>query len=83
MSGVRVAAFGKYFTIGALCAVLVCARHNAFLVAVDSLKFQHTCEAVARYADEASALEEYVESQGLSIAKIQSSMNLPWPVTVK
>ncbi|CAC9478476.1 hypothetical protein LDHU3_17.1510:CDS1 [Leishmania donovani] len=83
MSGVRVAAFSKYFAIGALCAALVCARHSAFLVADDSLQFQRVCTSVARYADEAAALEEYVESQGLSIAKIQSKMNLPWPAAAK
>ncbi|KAG5503838.1 hypothetical protein JIQ42_07355 [Leishmania sp. Namibia] len=83
MSGARVAAFSKYFAVGGLCAVLVCARHSAFLIADDSLQFQRVCANVARYATEATALEEYLESKGLSIAKIQSSTNLPWPATVK
>ncbi|KAG5508231.1 hypothetical protein JKF63_05487 [Porcisia hertigi] len=83
MSGVQIAAFSKYFAIGGLCAVLCCARHSAFLIADDSQRFQGLCSSVARYADAATALEEYVESKGLSIAKIQSSMSLPLPTKVK
>ncbi|KPA76226.1 hypothetical protein ABB37_07973 [Leptomonas pyrrhocoris] len=79
MSGIRVAAFSKYFAIGGLCAVVVCARHGAYLIAEDSHHFQHTCERVSRYADEATALEEYIASNGLSIAKMQASMDLVWP----
>ncbi|KAK7197388.1 hypothetical protein NESM_000686700 [Novymonas esmeraldas] len=77
MSGVRVAAFSKYFAVGGLCAVLLCARHSAFLVADDSLRFQRVCSSVARYADEATALEEYVESTGLSLSAIESGMSRP------
>ncbi|KPI85828.1 hypothetical protein ABL78_5109 [Leptomonas seymouri] len=81
MSGIRVAAFSKYFGIGALCAVVMCARNGACLIAEDAQRFQRTCERVARYADEATALEEYIASHGLSIAKMQATMDLVWPST--
>jgi hypothetical protein len=79
MSGIRVAAFSKYFAIGGLCAAVMCARNGAYLIAEDSQRFQHTCERVARYADEATALEEYITSNGLSIAEVQSDINITWP----
>ncbi|KAG5481557.1 hypothetical protein LSCM1_05579 [Leishmania martiniquensis] len=83
MSGARVAAFSKYFAIGGLCAALACARHSAFLIADDSVRFQQVCASVARYASEVAALEEYLGPKGLPVAQIQSSANLPWPPTVQ
>lgn len=73
------AAFSKYFAIGGLTAVVVCARHSAFLIADDSQRFQQVCGSVARYADEAAALEEYVATKGVSIAALQTKMHLSWP----
>ena len=79
MSGIRVAAFSKYFAVGGLCAAVLCARNGAYLIAEDSEQFQRTCERVAGYADEATALEQYIMSNGLSFAKIETGMNLVWP----
>lgn len=79
MSGLRVAAFSKYFAFGSLCAVVMFARNAAYQIAEDSEKFQQTCGRVARYADQATSLEEYITSKGLSLKQIQSVMDLDWP----
>lgn len=70
MSGIRVAAFSKYFGIGALCSVVVCARHCAYSLSKSSQDIQQQCASISRFADHAKALEDFVEVSGLSIEKL-------------
>lgn len=70
MSGVRLAAFSKYFAVGVLCSVVVCGRHCAYMVTSGSRAVQDHCASIGRYADTAEALEAYVEASGYSITKL-------------
>lgn len=63
MSGLRVAAFSKYFAMGMLCTSVVCGRHAAYLSTANTEQVGSYYDSIARYAESVIAMEDYLRKE--------------------